>query len=194
MKKILIGTVLGSAITLAVMWGLGFKQQSKVDEWSLTEQQRGGIKRDPTWFARLEGYPELVYKDTDLVAAITKPDKVSVYRVGVGSDIQIAKFGLSSKKVATIKDASIYSWILSSPTSMTGISACLFEPGFAVEFERKGSSYFALICYSCMDIIFFDEAGEQVSGWGMTYEAAFALIDKFHQQYPDDTDVKNIKF
>ena len=194
MKRILLGAVLGSAITLVVGWGLGFKQPQNQGEWSLTEKQRGGIKRDPTWFARLEGYPELVYKDTNLVAAITKPDKVILYRVGVGDDVQIAKFGLSSKKVTSNDDAAEYSWILSSPTSMTGMSACLFEPGFAIQFEREGRSYFALICYSCMDIIFCDEDGERVGGWGMTYEAAFALIDKFHEAFPDDPDVKNLKF
>jgi hypothetical protein len=45
-----------------------------------------------------------------------------------------------------------------------------------------------------MDIIFFDEQGEQVCGWGMTYESAFALLHKFQAAFPDDPDVQSIKF
>ena len=114
--------------------------------------------------------------------------------MGAEVDGKVADYGLNSEKKLSPDEVGFYSWIVTSPTSMSGISACVFEPGFAISFERKGRSYYALVCYSCMDIIFFDEQGEQVSGWGMTYESAFALLHKFQAAFPDDPDVQSIKF
>jgi|LakMenEpi03Aug12_release.lakeMendotaPanAssembly.Ray.scaffolds.fasta_scaffold347744_2 hypothetical protein len=192
MKTGIIGGLLGSILTILVVWGLGYLPKKR--DWSLTERQRSSIKGDITWFARIDGYADLAYQDANLVAALTKPDTVSLFRVGAEVDGKVADYGLNSEKKLSPDEVGFYSWIVTSPTSMSGISACVFEPGFAISFERKGRSYYALVCYSCMDIIFFDEQGEQVSGWGMTYESAFALLHKFQAAFPDDPDVQSIKF
>jgi hypothetical protein len=194
MKKLLVGALLGVVTTLLVGWGLGYMPKPKVSDRDESEHHSSSLKTDITWFVRLEGYPELVYKDASLVAAITEPDNVRVYRVREQGELKIAEYKLSSEHVASPRDADFYSWIASSPTSMTGISACVFEPGFAIRFERKGRSYFALVCYSCSDVIFLDEAGASVAGWGMTHEAASALIHKFYEVFPDDAEVQEIKF
>lgn len=192
MKTGIIGGLLGSILTILVVWGLGYLPKKR--DWSLTERQRSSIKGDITWFARIDGYADLAYQDANLVAALTKPDTVSLFRVDAEVDGKVADYGLNSEKKLSPDEVGFYSWIVTSPTSMSGISACVFEPGFAISFERKGRSYYALVCYSCMDIIFFDEQGEQVSGWGMTYESAFALLHKFQAAFPDDPDVQSIKF
>jgi len=152
------------------------------------------IKGDITWFARIDGYADLVYKDAGLATALAKPETVSLYRVGEAVEGKIAGYGLNTEKKLSPEEAGFYSWLVTSPTSMSELSACFFEPGFAIRFEKKGKSYYALVCYSCMDILFFDEEGEQVSGWGMTFESAFALIHKFYEAFPDDAEVQRIKF
>lgn len=70
----------------------------------------------------------------------------------------------------------------------------LSTPGFAIQFEKGDSSFYALVCYSCSDILFFDAKGGRVGGWGMTYEAAFALIHRFYELFPDDPEVQGLKF
>jgi hypothetical protein len=192
MKTGVIGALLGSILTILVAWGLGYLPNKR--DWSLTERQRSSIKGDITWFARVDGYADLAYRDANLVAALTKPDSVSLFRIGAEEDGTIAGYGLNSQKKLSPDEAGFYSWLVTSPTSMSGISACVFKPGFAIRFERKERSYYALVCYSCLDIIFFDEQGEQVSGWGMTYESAFALLNKFQAAFPNDAGVQSIKF
>jgi hypothetical protein len=192
MKTGVIAALFGSILTILVAWGLGYLQNKR--DWSLTERQRSSIKADITWFVRVDGYADMIYRDENLVAALSKPDHVSLFRVGEEVYGKVADYGLNSEKKISTDEADFYSWIVTSPTSMSGISACEFEPGFAIRFERLGRSYYALVCYSCMDIIFFNEQGEQVSGWGMTYESAFALLHKFQAAFPDDADVQSIKF
>jgi hypothetical protein len=192
MKTGIIGALLGSILTILVVLGLGYLPKKR--DWSLTERQRSSIRGDITWFARIDGYAELVYRDANLVAALTKPDTVSLFRVGAEVDGNVAGYGLNSEKKLSPDESGFYSWLVTSPTSMSGMSACLFEPGFAIRFERKGRSYYALVCYSCLDMIFYDEQGERVSEWGMTYESAFALLHKFQAAFPDDMDVQKIKF
>ncbi len=194
MKKLLVGALIGVVIAVIVGWLLGFQPETEQSDGSVSEPKPSTLKTDITWFVRLEGYPDLVYKDADLVAAVTEPDKVRVYRVRDEGELKVAEYKLSSEHVASSRDADFYSWIASSPTSMTGISACVFDPGFAVCFERGTRSYYALICYSCSDVIFVDESGESVSGWGMTHEAAVALLHKFYEVFPDDAEVQEIKF
>ena len=58
---------------------------------------------------------------------------------------------------------------------------------------KGGDSFYALVCYSCSDILFFDSDGNRVSGWGMTYEAEFALIYRFYELFPDDAEVQALK-
>lgn len=193
MKKLLVGAFLGVVATLLIGWGLGYLPRAENSDLRRPEQDRLSAKKDISWFVRLDGYPELVYKDAELVAAITEPEKVRVYRVRAEGELEVGKYKLSSEQVAGPRDADFYSSIASSPTSMTGISACVFDPGFAIRFERSGRSYFALVCFSCSDVIFLDEAGEMVAGWGMTHEAASALLHKFYEEFPDDAEVRNIK-
>jgi hypothetical protein len=192
MKTGIIGALLGSILTILVAWGLGYLPKKR--DWSLTERQRSSIKGDITWFIRPDGYADLIYPDDNLVAALTNPNSVSLFRVTANGEINIAGYGLKSEKLLSSDESTFYSRLFTSPTSMSGISACVFEPGFAIRFQRKERSYYALVCYSCMDIIFFDEQGEQVSGWGMTYESAFALLNKFQAAFPNDADVQSIKF
>ena len=194
MKKLLFGALFGVVIAVIVGWLLGFQPRLEQSEESSSEPRPSTLKTDITWFARLDGYPELVYKDADLAATITEPDSVRVYRVRDEGELKIADYKLSSEHMASSRDADFYSWIASSPTSMTGMSACVFDPGFAVRFERGTRSYYALICYSCSDVIFVDESGETVSGWGMTREAEVALLHKFYEVFPADAEVQEIKF
>lgn len=175
-----------------ILWSLGFRKQR--EEWSLAERQRTAIRSDISWFAQVDGYPELVYKDPKLVRALTAPDRVTVYRVKEGGDLRLAGYGLGSAVEVSEDHAEYFSKVVCSPTSMTGLSACVFSPGFAIRFDHGGNPFTALVCYSCRDILFFDSMGEQVAGWGMTYESAFALIHRFHDLFPDDAGVKNIRF
>jgi len=192
MKKLIAGTLIGAGLTFIVLWSIGFRKPR--DEWSLAERQRKTIKGDISWFAQIDGYPELVYKDSELVTALREPERVTVYRVKDGGDVTIACFGLSSPSKVSKDDMEYFSKVVCSPTSMTNTSACPFSPGFAIQFDHGESSYYALVCYSCNDIFILDAEGECVAGWGMTYEAAFALIHRFYKIFPDDSEVQSLKF
>ena len=192
MKKLIAGLILGSGLMFLTLWALGFRKHQ--DEWSLAERQLQTIKGDIMWFARLDGYPKLVYKDPALISALKVPDRVLVYRITEDGESVVAGYGLTSATEASEKDREYFSTVVCSPTSMTGVSACLFSPGFAIRFDKGDDSFYALVCYSCSDIFFFDAAGNHVSGWGMTYEAAFALIHRFYELFPNDSEVQAIKF
>jgi len=191
-KSLIVGFVLGCGLMYLVLWSLGFRKQRV--EWSLTEDQRKVVKSDISWFVQVEGYPELIYKDREVLSALSKPDRVTVYRVGEGGETSVADFGLRSGTVASEEDAEFFSKLVCSPTSMTAPSACMFSPGFAIRFEQGSTSFYALVCYSCRDIIFVDANGATVMGWGMSYEAAFGLIHRFYQLFPTDPEVQNLKF
>ncbi len=192
MKKLIAGLILGCGLMFLILWFSGFRKHK--DEWSLAERQRQTIKGNITWFAKIEGYPKLVYKDAGIIAALNDPERVLVYRINDGGESIVAGYGLSSETEASEDDREYFSTVVCSPTSMTGVSACVFTPGFAIRFDKGDDSFYALVCYSCSDIFFFDAEGNRVAGWGMTYEAAFALIHRFYELFPDDAEVQSLKF
>ena len=174
------------------LWWSGFRKDRV--ESSLQDQQRMAIKHDVSYFLRVKGYPDLIYQNPKLVSALKNPERVTVYRVKDTGKQRIAHFGLESAVEASETDSQDFSQLLCSPTSMTGPSTCAFELGFAIQFHHHGNSFYALVCFSCHDIIFLDSSGEQVANWGMTIEFATALIHKFYNLYPNDAEVQNIAF
>ncbi len=192
MKKLIVGVIMGSGIMFVVLWASGFRKDKK--DWSLAARQRQTLKYDISWFAQLEGYPRLVYKDSEIAAALSEPERVLVYRIKDGAASTIGGYGLTSETEVSENDREYFSMVVCSPTSMTCVSACVLTPGFAIRFDKGDVSYYALVCYACSDIIFFDSSGNRVAGWGMTYEAAFALIHRFCELFPDDAEVRTIKF
>ena len=190
MKKLLTGLLLGCGFMFLILWAFGFRKHT--EEWSSAER-RQVIKGDVSWFVRIEGYPKLVYNDVDIADALNEPERVVVYRIKEGEGSSIAGYGLASEREVSEDDREYFSAVVCSPTSMTERSACFFKPGFAISFDKGGDSFYALVCYSCSDILFFDSDGNRVSGWGMTYEAEFALIYRFYELFPDDAEVQALK-
>ena len=192
MKMLITGLILGGGFMFLTLWLLDFRRCE--NEWSLAERQRQTVKGNISWFAQIGGYPELVYKDKVIVAALNEPERVRVYRIKDTEDSIIAGYGLTSEMEVSERDRQYFSTVVCSPTSMTGVSACVFKPGFAIRFDKGGDSFYALVCYLCSDIFFFNAEGDRVAGWGMTYEAAYALVYRFYELFPDDTEVQAIKF
>ena len=191
MKQFTTGATVGCGLMFLTLWLVGFRKHH--EEVNLEKHQKRFIRSDLSWFAEIEGYPELVYKNHRLVKALSEPDRVSVYRIKESGDLKIGGHSLTTEKEVSEKDRDYFSTVVCSPTSMANISACQFEPGFAIRFHKGNTSFYALICYSCSDIIFFDTDENQVSGWGMTYEAKLALIQKFYKLFPNDPEVQSIK-
>ena len=191
MKQFISGAILGCGLMFLTLWLLDPSEHP--DEVNFEELQQRVIKSDLSWFIQPEGYPELIYKDTNLTKTLSQPKRVSAYRIKDSGDLTLAGYSLTSETWASEEDLKYFPSVICSPTSMTNISACAFTPGFAIGFHRGPTSFYALICYSCSDIIFFDTDGNQVSGWGMTYEAKLALIQKFYKLFPNDPEVQSIK-
>jgi hypothetical protein len=100
---------------------------------------------------------------------------------------------LSSEILIDEKDIEFFSTIMCSPSSMQSMSACVFNPGFALEFTYENESFYALICYSCRDLRVTNSEGETLTGWGMSKLASLGFIGKFYEYYPEDNAVQDIR-
>ena len=193
MTKLLTGLFLGIACGLVGAWLWSIRQQES-DEANHRIPHNEALK-DLNWFALVDGFPELIHKAPGLADALSVPEQVSVYRVVKGSgDVQVGQYSLGQSHPASEDHAYNYSKVLCSPTSVTNLSACAFTPGFAIRFKRNKSHFFALVCYSCGDILILDPYGEQVGGFGMTKEAEATLARMFRETFPDDPEVQGLKF
>jgi hypothetical protein len=193
MSKLLTGLFLGIALGLVVAWCWTANQET--DE--VGDQHTGKEPRlkDINWFPKVEGFPELIFKAPKLADTLKDPDKVTVYRiVDEGGEILVRNYSLGQPHAAVKEQVDNYSRVFCSPTSVTDVSMCVFSPGFAIRFQRNKSDFYALVCYSCSDILIYDAHGEQVGGFGMTREAEAALAVMFRETFPDDSEVQDLKF
>jgi hypothetical protein len=190
-KTFIAGLLSGGLILLLILWMFGFRKHE--DGSGLMDPQRVPRKVDISWFLQIEGYPELAYKDPDLAEALNEPERVSVFRVKDSGDLKIGSYRLDSMTEASKDDTKLFSTLVCSPTSMTGLSACEFSPGFAIQFSNGPNSFYALVCFSCSDLMFYNSEGEEVNGWGMTSEAEYVLIERFRKLFPNDSEVQSLK-
>ena len=193
MIRLLTAFLSGIAVALVGSWLWSAKQSlaDDADHPQVAAPQLKGVE----WFARVDGFAELIHKAPGLANTLSEAEKVTVFRVVEGAgDIEIGQYTLGKPYEATTKEAAAYSRVMCSPTSVTDVSACLFSPGFGIEFVRGESEFYALVCYSCSDILFFDREGQTVGGFGMTREAEAALAGMLRTVYPDDTEVQTLSY
>jgi len=193
MIRLLTGLILGIACGLVGTWLWSIRKQEMNEAKENTTHEN--IIKDINWFVEIDSFPKLIYKSPGLAETLAAPEEVSVYRIVDGEgEVQLGHYSLAGSRVASQEQAEDYSKIFCSPTSVTQMSACVFSPGFAVSFKKGETRFFALVCYSCSDIILYDPEANHVGGFGMTKEAEAALAFLFQQAFPDDPEVQVLKF